>query len=154
MLTRKNDSPFDFDLAQVVEQNKDNPIFYVQYAHARCCSVQRNAKEEGFDVISNDLSLLQDNSEIEILKKITLFPLIIQESVKKFEPHHIAFYLQDLASSFHSLWNKGVENPNLKFIIKDNQELTLARLAMLRLIKIIIATGLDIFNIKALEEMR
>ncbi len=159
MLTRKNDTPFDFDLAKVIEQSKDNPIFYVQYAHARCCSVLRNALEE--DVNLNDLqiekkylSLLTDQSEIEIMKKISQFPKIIEESVVKFEPHRVAFYLQELSSLFHSLWNKGVENINLKFIIKDNKDLTIARLLLINSVKMIIATGLDVFNIKALEEMR
>ena len=157
MLTRKNDTPFDFDLNKVIEQSKDNPIFYVQYAHARCCSVERNAELEGFTDIKNDekyLKLLNDEAEIAILKKISQFPKIIDESVEKLEPHKIAFYLQDLSSTFHSLWNKGVENPDLKFIIKDNPDLTIARLLMLKAIKIILATALDIFNIKALQEMK
>ena len=157
MLTRKNDTPFDFDLNKVIEQSKDNPIFYVQYAHARCCSVERNAELEGFTDIKNDekyLKLLNDEAEIAILKKISQFPKIIDESVEKLEPHKIAFYLQDLSSTFHSLWNKGVENPDLKFIIKDNPDLTIARLLMLKAIKIILATALDVFNIKALQEMK
>ncbi len=157
MLTRKNDTPFDFDLNKVIEQSKDNPIFYVQYAHARCCSVERNAALEGFTEIkceSKYLKLLTDEAEIAILKKIAQFPRIINEAVEKLEPHKIAFYLQDLSSTFHSLWNKGVENSDLKFIIKDNKDLTIARLLMIKALKITISTGLEIFNIKALEEMK
>ncbi len=161
MLTRKNDAPFDFDLAKVVEQSKDNPIFYVQYAHARCCSVLRNLKAEGLlpnvESLHIDLSVLQnlqDESELEIIKKIVAFPRIIEMAVANYEPHRIAFYLQELAATFHSLWNKGVDNPDLKFIISDKLEFTKARIYLLMAIKIIISSGLEIFNIKALEEMR
>ena len=161
MLTRKNDAPFDFDLAKVVEQSKDNPIFYVQYAHARCCSVLRNLKAEGLlpniESSTIDLSVLQnlqDESELEIIKKIVAFPRIIEMAVANYEPHRIAFYLQELAATFHSLWNKGVDNPDLKFIISDKLEFTKARIYLLMAIKIIISSGLEIFNIKALEEMR
>ncbi len=161
MLTRKNDAPFDFDLAKVIEQSKDNPIFYVQYAHARCCSVLRNLKNENilpnienekidFDVLKN----LQDETELEIIKKIIAFPRLIEMAAISYEPHRIAFYLQELAALFHSLWNKGVDNPELKFIIKDNLEATKARIYLIFAIKIIIASGLEVFNIKALEEMR
>ena len=161
MLTRKNDAPFDFDLAKVVEQSKDNPIFYVQYAHARCCSVLRNLKAEGLlpNIESSPIDLsvlqnLQDESELEIIKKIVAFPRIIEMAVANYEPHRIAFYLQELAATFHSLWNKGVDNPDLKFIISDKLEFTKARIYLLMAIKIIISSGLEIFNIKALEEMR
>lgn len=161
MLTRKNDAPFDFDLAKVIEQSKDNPIFYVQYAHARCCSVLRNLKNENllpnienekidFDVLKN----LTDETELEIIKKIIAFPRLIEMAAISYEPHRIAFYLQELAALFHSLWNKGVDNPELKFIIKDNLQTTKARIYLILAIKIIIANGLNIFNIKALEEMR
>lgn len=158
MLTRKNDAPFDFDLAKVIEQSKDNPIFYVQYAHARCCSVLRQSnmvvrnKELGIsvDVLRN----LTDESEIEIIKKIANFPRIVEMAVTNFEPHRIAFYLQELAAELHALWNKGTENPNLKFIIKDDLQVTQARLYLVMSVKKIIAEGLAIFNIKALEEMR
>lgn len=161
MLTRKNDAPFDFDLAKVVEQSKDNPIFYVQYAHARCCSVIRNLKAEGllvniesdkidFEVLKN----LTDESELEIIKKIVAFPRIVEMAVASYEPHRIAFYLQELAASFHSLWNKGVENPDLKFIISDKIEFTKARIYLLMAIKIMISTGFGVFGIKPLEEMR
>jgi len=151
MLTRKNDAPLDFDLAKVIEQSKDNPIFYVQYAHARCSSVLRQAP-----AISGKwsvLSELKDESEIELIKKIANFSRVIEMAVTHFEPHRIAFYLQELAAEFHSLWNKGMENPGLKFIISDKPELTQARLGLVMATRKIIAEGLKIFNIKALEEM-
>lgn len=159
MLTRKNDAPFDFDLNKVIEQSKDNPIFYVQYAHARCSSVLRNLKEEKIAVANNGnfdekiLENLTDESEIELIKKIMNFPRIIEMATANFEPHRIAFYLQELAAEFHSLWNKGTENPNLKFIIKENLQLTQARIYLVLTVQKIIATGLEIFNIKAVEEM-
>ncbi len=161
MLTRKNDTPFDFDLNKVIEQSKDNPIFYVQYAHARCCSVLRNL--HGENLLTNieneaiDFAVLQnlkDESEIEIIKKIAEFPRIIEMSAIALEPHRIAFYLQELAATFHSLWNKGSENKDLKFIIKENLEITKARIYLILATKLILKTGLDIFNIKAIEEMR
>jgi len=153
MLTRKNDAHFDFDLAKVIEQSKDNPIFYVQYAHARICSVLRQAPTNDYQVTIEDLEKLSDNSEIELIKKIAAFPRIVEMAATSFEPHRIAFYLQELAAEFHALWNKGMENPNLKFIIKDDLQLTQARLYLLCATKKIIAQGLDIFNIKALEQM-
>jgi arginyl-tRNA synthetase len=151
MLTRKNDAPFDFDLMKVIEQSKDNPIFYVQYAHARCCSVLRQAGEVLNDA---DFSELKDESEIELIKKIANFPRVIEMAVTHFEPHRIAFYLQELAGEFHSLWNKGTENPNLRFIISNQPKLTQARLGLILATKKIISEGLNIFNIKAVEEMR
>ncbi len=157
MLTRKNDAPFDFDLAKVIEQSKDNPIFYVQYAHARCCSVLRQAQlvvSSDLPMVSAVLENLQDESEIEIIKKIANFPRIVEMAAVNFEPHRIAFYLQELAAEFHALWNKGTENPDLKFVIKDNLQLTQARIYLVSSVKKIIAEGLNIFNIKALEEMR
>jgi len=161
MLTRKNDTPFDFDLNKVIEQSKDNPIFYVQYAHARCCSVLRNLNSEGLlknvenDTIdSSILQKLQDETEIEIIKKIIAFPRVIEMAAINFEPHRIAFYLQELAALFHGLWNKGIDNPNLKFIIKEDLDSTKARIYLILAIKIIISSGLGIFNIKAVEEMR
>lgn len=158
MLTRKNDAPFDFDLAKVIEQSKDNPIFYVQYAHARCCSVLRNLKSENIvipeEMDAEILDNLRDQSEIELIKKIANFPRVIEMAVASFEPHRIAFYLQELAAEFHALWNKGTENPELKFIIKDDLQVTLARIYLVLATRKIIATGLEIFNVKALEEMR
>ena len=158
MLTRKNDAPFDFDLAKVIEQSKDNPIFYVQYAHARCCSVLRNLQSENIAIPEKiDAAILEnlrDESEIELIKKIANFPRIIEMSVVSFEPHRIAFYLQELAAEFHALWNKGTENPELKFIIKDDLQVMLARIYLVLATRKIIATALEIFNVKPLEEMR
>jgi len=161
MLTRKNDAPFDFDLAKVVEQSKDNPIFYVQYAHARCCSILRNAELEGFkinDILENanleNLKLLTTQEELNLIKKIANFVRVIEMATQSFEPHRIAFYLQELASELHSLWHKGNENHELKFIIKNNSNLTNSRLLLVFATKKIIATGLEIFNIKPCEEMK
>ncbi len=158
MLTRKNDAPFDFDLAKVIEQSKDNPIFYVQYAHARSCSVLRQAQKvvsrQSSVVSLEDLEKLGDESEINLIKKIVEFPRIIEMAAVNFEPHRIAFYLQELAAEFHALWNKGTENPDLKFIIRENLQVTQARIYLVSVLQKIIAEGLAIFNIKAVEEMR
>lgn len=158
MLTRKNDAPFDFDLAKVIEQSKDNPIFYVQYAHARCCSILRNLKEEGINFPDKSsltiLANLNKPEEISLIKKIANFERIVEMSAVSFEPHRIAFYLQDLASELHSLWNKGLEDPDLRFIIRDNLEKSQAKAYLAIATKKIIKLGLDIFNIKALDEMR
>ncbi len=167
MLCRKNDTPFDFDLSKVVEQSKDNPIFYVQYAHARCCSVLKNAQEILGDKLGNlnelknlcqknidFLEVLNDESELELIKKISCFMRVIESSAQNFEPHRLAFYLQELAGDFHALWNKGMENPQLKFIIKDNLSITYARLSLVIALKKIIASGLEIFSIDPCEEMK
>jgi arginyl-tRNA synthetase len=158
MLTRKNDAPFDFDLAKVIEQSKDNPIFYVQYAHARCASVLRNLKSEHIEINEKIdekiLEKLNDEAEINLIKKIANFPRIIEMAAISYEPHRLAFYLQELAGDFHALWNKGMENPNLKFIIKEDLAITSARIYLILALKKTIKVGLEIFNIKALEEMR
>ncbi len=159
MLTRKNDAPFDFDLAKVVEQSKDNPIFYVQYAFARSCSVLRNLAGlmPEIDLQKIDETVLKnltDEAEIDLIKKLANYPRIVEMAVANYEPHRIAFYLQELAGLFHSLWNKGSENPELKFIIENNQDLTKSRAYLLIATKKIIASALSIFNIKPLEEMR
>ncbi|MBM3590048.1 MAG: arginine--tRNA ligase [Alphaproteobacteria bacterium] len=168
MLTRKNDAPFDFDLDKVIEQSKDNPIFYVQYAHTRCCSIIRNLANECpkiyekiFDANSktkkianfNFVNNLRDESEINILKKLASYPRSIEMAVANFEPHRLAFYLQELSSEFHALWNKGSENTQLKFILKNDETTTLARIYIVLAVRKIISQCLEIFNIKALEEM-
>ncbi len=158
MLTRKNDAPFDFDLNKAIEQSKDNPIFYVQYAHTRCCSVLKNiAKEMPQLNLRNyqqiDFSLLNNQAELALLKKIANFTRIIESAVCHFEPHKIAFYLQELSAEFHAWWQLGVVDASCKFIIKNNPSLTLARVALVIGVQKIIAEGLDIFSIIPLTEM-
>lgn len=161
MMSRKNDIEINFDLEEVVKQSKDNPVFYVQYAHTRCHSVFRNLAEEIPDLANiinepispNILSNLTHPAEISIIKKLTLYPRIIEMAVINFEPHRIAFYLQELSSNIHSLWNIGMEDKNLRFIIKDNHDLTKARIYLLMASAKIISSALKIFNIKALTKM-
>ena len=161
MLTRKNDQVLEFDFDKVVEQSRDNPVFYVQYAHARCCSVLRNAdigntggSYEKSNFCSNNLSLLTDENELNVIKILTNWPRIIQGAAKAHEPHRIAFYLSDLAAAFHSLWNKGKEDEKLRFIVEDDQELSSARLSLIKAIAIVIASGLEVIGIEAAEELR
>ena len=161
MLTRKNDQVLEFDFDKVVEQSRDNPVFYVQYAHARCCSVLRNAdigniggSSEKSNFCSNNLSLLTDENELNVIKILTNWPRIIQGAAKAHEPHRIAFYLSDLAAAFHSLWNKGKEDEKLRFIVQDDKELSFARLSLIKAIAIVIASGLEVIGIEAAEELR
>ena len=161
MLTRKNDQVLEFDFDKVVEQSRDNPVFYVQYAHARCCSVLRNAdigntggSYEKSNFCSNNLSLLTDENELNVIKILTNWPRIIQGAAKAHEPHRIAFYLSDLAAAFHSLWNKGKEDERLRFIVEDDQDLSSARLSLIKAIAIVIASGLEVIGIEAAEELR
>ncbi|MEK0085243.1 arginine--tRNA ligase [Benzoatithermus flavus] len=157
MLTRKNDAPLDFDLARVTEQSKDNPVFYVQYAHARICSVFRNAAEEGLghlaDPAGADLSLLRDPAELLLVREMASFPRVLEGAALHFEPHRIAFYLHDLAGAFHGLWTRGKEEPKLRFLLADQPELTRARLAMLAAVRSVIATGLGLMGVRPVEEL-
>jgi arginyl-tRNA synthetase len=160
MLTRKNDAPLDFDFAKVMEQSRDNPVFYVQYAHARIHSVLRNAKEAGVADISDgalagaDLSLLKDEAELGLIKLMGAFTRSVEQAALAHEPHRIAFYLYDLASAFHGLWNKGKDEPGLRFIIAEDRNVTLARLALIRAAAYVIAAGLEILGVEPAEEMR
>jgi arginyl-tRNA synthetase len=158
MLTRKNDAPLDFDLAKVTEQSKDNPVFYVQYAHARICSVYRNAAEEGLEMAPAtlrraDLSLLVDPAELAVVREMASFPRVVEGAALHFEPHRIAFYLQDLAGAFHALWTRGKEEPALRFLRAEAPELTQARLAMLAALRRVIATGLGLMGVRPVEEL-
>jgi len=160
MLYRKNDAPLDFDFAKVTEQSRDNPVFYVQYAHARICSVFRNAADDlGRDLTADgafaeaDLSLLTDDSELEVIRRLAQFPRLLDAAAATREPHRIAFYLYDLASDFHSLWNKGKESPHLRFILLNNMEVSIARLALLRAIRYVLSNGLHLLGVRPVEAM-
>jgi arginyl-tRNA synthetase len=156
MLYRKNEAPLDFDFAKVTEQSKDNPVFYVQYAHARICSVLRNAAEAGFvttEATHVDFSLLQDGAEMVLIRKVAEFPRMVEAAALAHEPHRISFYLYELASDFHSLWNKGKELPQLRFILPSENSLTITRLAFLRAIRYSLANGLRILGVTPVEEM-
>jgi arginyl-tRNA synthetase len=160
MLTRKNDAPLDFDFAKVMEQSRDNPVFYVQYAHARIHSVLRNAKEGGIADLSDetlaaaDLSPLTDEAELGLIRLMGAFTRAVEQAALAHEPHRVAFYLYDLASAFHGLWNKGKDEPGLRFIVADNRNVTLARLALIRAVAYVIAAGLGILGVEPAEEMR
>ncbi|MGK2739700.1 arginine--tRNA ligase [Tepidicaulis sp. LMO-SS28] len=161
MLYRKNDAPLDFDFAKVKEQSRDNPVFYVQYAHARIHSVLRNAREEeaGLDLSDEalakaDISILGDEAELTLIKQMAQFPRMVEQAAEAHEPHRVAFYLYELASAFHTLWNKGKDDPSLRFIVTGDRNVTLARLALIRAAAYVIAAGLDILGVDAIEEMR
>jgi arginyl-tRNA synthetase len=153
MLTRKADAQMDFDFAKVVEASKDNPVFYVQYAHARICSLHRKAQEEGIDLDGvPDLKLL-DAEELGLVKLGAQFPRIIEAAALAREPHRIAFYLGDLAAALHALWNRGNDDPSRRFLLAQNPELTRARLALAAAIGQIIRNGLAIMGVAAAQEM-
>jgi arginyl-tRNA synthetase len=161
MLFRKNDAPLEFDLAKVLEQSKDNPVFYVQYAHARCASVFRQAAEAmpGLDVSpaslkSAELGRLTDEGEVALLKLIAQFPRLIEQAAAAHEPHRLAFYLYDLAQGLHALWNRGKEAPQLRFVNHNEPESTLARLALVYAVKSVIASGLGVLGVSSPSEMR
>ena len=160
MLTRKNDAALDFDYAKVKEQSKDNPVFYVQYAHARCRSVFRQAAETMPDLDVFDANLaksalerLTDSGEMRLIKTLAAWPRAIEGAAEAHEPHRIAFYLADLAADFHGHWNRGKEDAQLRFVREDDRGLTLARLALVRAVGHVIASGLRIFGVEPVEEM-
>jgi arginyl-tRNA synthetase len=153
MLYRKNEAPLDFDFKKVTEQSKENPVFYVQYAHARICSVFRNAGAAAETVENPDFPRLVDDAELQLIRRIGEYPRVVEAAAAAHEPHRIAFYLYDLASDFHSLWNKGKESPQLRFILSSDMQTSLARLALLRVIRYVLANGLGILGVKPVEEM-
>lgn len=161
MLFRKNDATLDFDLAKVVEQSKDNAVFYVQYAHARAYSVLRNARETfpDLDVTQAglggaDLTKLNDAGELDLLKRLALFPRLVEGAARVHEPHRLAFYLNDLAQAFHGQWARGNDSPYLRYIQPNDRSLTAARLCMVKVCAQVIATGLGILGVNAPKEMR
>ena len=153
MLTRRNDAPLDFDFAKVVEASKDNPVFYVQYAHARISSLRRKAAEAGLvSEAEADLALL-DEEELGLVKLAAQFPRIVEGAAQSHEPHRIAFYLADLAAAFHAQWNRGNDDPKRRFLVPDAPEMTFARLELASAIGQIIRNGLGIMGVAAAEEM-
>ncbi len=160
MLYRKNDAPLDFDFAKVTEQSKDNPVFYVQYASARCHSIFRQAKEQlGYDLpgrpaLAEGVGQLNDESELALIRKLAEYPRLVESAALAREPHRIAFYLYELASSFHAQWNKGTENPALRFVKVNDPQLTNARLGLVQAVHDVIASGLGIIGADAPTEMR
>jgi arginyl-tRNA synthetase len=162
MLFRKNDAALDFDLARVIEQSRDNPVFYVQYGHARGQSVFRNAREAFPDLPADminlleaaNLDLLADPAELALMRQIALYPRVVEGAAAAHEPHRIAFYLYDLASEFHALWTLGNASPHLRFIIQNDRELTSARLVLIQGVVTVLASGLALLGVAAPDEMR
>jgi arginyl-tRNA synthetase len=164
MLFRKNDAVLDFDLAKVIEQSRDNPVFYVQYAHARGQSVFRNAREVFPDLPSDlndpavlaaaDVECLSDPAELGLMRRIALYPRVVEAAAVAHEPHRIAFYLYDLASEFHALWTLGNSSPHLRFIIQNDRQMTVARLVLVQGVVTVLASGLALLGVEAPNEMR
>ena len=161
MLYRKSDAPLDFDFAKVTEQSKDNPVFYVQYASARCHSVFRQAKEAfGVDGLiareemASRFNLLTDEGEIGIIRKLAEYPRLIEQAASAHEPHRLAFYLYELASTFHAHWNRGTETTDLRFVKVNDQELTYARLGLVQAVSDVLTSGLALIGAEAPQEMR
>jgi arginyl-tRNA synthetase len=165
MLFRKNDAVLDFDLGKVIEQSKDNAVFYVQYGHARGHSIFKNARET-VPALPEDASArlaflrdakverLNDPVELSLIRQIALYPRIVEAAALAHEPHRIAFYLYDLASEFHALWTKGRDMPHLRFIIQNDAEITFARLALVQGVVSVLASGLAVLGVSAPDEMR
>ncbi|MFY9896754.1 MAG: arginine--tRNA ligase [Xanthobacteraceae bacterium] len=162
MLFRKNDAVLDFDLVKVLEQSRDNPVFYVQYGHARAQSVFRNARAAFADLPHDvaqlaeraDLARLDDTAELALMRQIALYPRILAGAAAAHEPHRIAFYLFDLASEFHALWTLGNASPHLRFIIQNDRQLTEARLVLVQGVATVLASGLALLGVEAPNEMR
>jgi len=160
MLLRKNNEDIDFDLQKITEESKDNPVFYVQYAHARCCSILREAKKYFnpkeitlTEVKKTNLRNLNDKNEIELIKEVVKWPKILEDAVNFQEPHRITFFLQSLSSKFHSFWNYGKKDSNKRFINADNKKLTFSRLSLIYSIIIILKNGLNLLGVKPLKVM-
>jgi arginyl-tRNA synthetase len=157
MLYRKNQETLDFDFAKVTEQSKDNPVFYVQYAHARAASVLRNAVDQDVSaeaLQTADLSILSDVGELDLVKRLAAFPRLIDGAATAYEPHRVAFYLYDLASALHTQWTRGNDSPHLRFIQANDGVATSARLALIAATKTVIKSGLEILGVEAPDAMR
>ncbi|GGB02008.1 arginine--tRNA ligase [Allosediminivita pacifica] len=159
MLTRKNDAPLDFDFAKAVEQSKENPVFYVQYAYARVFSVLRKAEAAGIAVddatlAGADLSDMTHETELSVARKLAEWPRLVEIAARTHEPHRVAFFLYDLASDLHSLYNRGNDEPQLRFLQEDDPATSQAKIALARAVAVVISAGLGILGVKPVEEMR
>jgi arginyl-tRNA synthetase len=161
MLTRKNDQALDFDFAKVRDQSRDNMVWYVQYAHARAQSVLRHARTElagiaieSADLARTDLAPLTDPAEIALIRQLASWPRLIESAAEAHEPHRLAFYLYDIAAGFHGLWNKGKDDASLRFVLADDRPTTLARLALVQAVAYVVASGLQVFGVTPMMEMR
>jgi len=159
MLTRKKDAPLDFDFDKVLEQSKDNPVWYVQYAHARVCSVIRKATEGGIDatdatLAKADLTRLSHEAELQLARKIAEWPRLVEIAAKGQEPHRVAFYLYELASDLHAHWNRGNDDTSLRFIQEGDAATSQAKIALARAAGVVISAGLGILGVTPVEEMR
>lgn len=161
MLTRKSDQHLDFDLTKVTEQSRENPVFYVQYAHARCFSLLRMAADDAPEAVEASLSptaeqlaLLTQKEELALLRLLMAWPRTVEGAAEAREPHRVAYYLQDLAAQFHTLWNCGNDDISLRFVQKDAIDITIARLALARVAAITLASGLEVLGVKPVEELR
>jgi arginyl-tRNA synthetase len=159
MLTRKNDAPLDFDFDKVTEQSRDNPVFYVQYASARVHSVLRKAAEAGIatdmqTLAVADMSLASHEAELALASKLAEWPRLIEIAAKGHEPHRVAFYLYDLASELHGLWNRGNDDTSLRFLQEGDVAATQAKIALIRAVSVVISHGLGILGVTPAEEMR
>jgi arginyl-tRNA synthetase len=155
MLTRKADAQMEFDLDKVVEQSRDNPVFYVQYAHARCRSVLRSAGDPAAaDLATAPLDALTDPAELALIRRMAAWPRTVEAAAVAREPHRIAFFLQDLASDFHVLWNRGRDDATLRFIRAEEPDATRARLALVAATGVVLRSGLAVMGVEPVEEMR
>lgn len=159
MLTRKNDASLDFDFDKVLEQSRENPVFYVQYANARVHSVLRKAREAGMTpedatLAAGDLTRLDHEAELAVARKLAEWPRLVEIAARSHEPHRVAFYLYELAGEFHTLWNRGNELPELRFLQEGDQATSLAKIALARAVSVVISAGLGILGVTPVEEMR
>ncbi|WP_333685007.1 DALR anticodon-binding domain-containing protein, partial [Pontibaca methylaminivorans] len=159
MLTRKNDAPLDFDFDKALEQSRDNPVFYVQYAHARIMSLMRRAAEAGIatdaaTLKGADLGRLSDEAELDLARKIAEWPRLVETAARSHEPHRIAFYLYELAGELHAFWNLGNDRPELRFLQEGDVAASRAKLALAQAVAVVISSGLGILGVTPAQEMR
>jgi arginyl-tRNA synthetase len=159
MLMRKTNADMDFDLAKVKEQSKDNPVFYVQYAHARAKSVLRLAAEQMPEAYASsekgaDVSLLSHEAELTLIKLLAGWPRLVEQAAVAHEPHRVIYYLEQLAAAFHGLWNVGSKDADIRFVQAEHPALTAARLALARALTVVVASGLNVCGVEPVEELR